>query len=35
MNDETVNKPSFQYYFVDEAGDPILFNRHKQVVVGG
>jgi hypothetical protein len=25
---------SIRHYFVDEAGDPILFNRRKQVVVG-
>lgn len=24
-----------KHYFVDEAGDPVLFNRRKQVVVGG
>ena len=23
-----------QYYFVDEAGDPVLFNQRKQIVVG-
>lgn len=23
-----------QYYFVDEAGDPVLFNRRKRIVVG-
>ena len=23
-----------RFYFVDEAGDPVLFNRHKRVVVG-
>jgi hypothetical protein len=34
MNDETVNKPSLRYYFVDEAGDPLLFNHRKQIVVG-
>jgi hypothetical protein len=29
------DKPqSLRYYFVDEAGDPMLFNRRKQVVVG-
>lgn len=27
-------QPSVRHYFVDEAGDPILFNRHKQIVVG-
>ena len=23
-----------KHYFVDEAGDPVLFNRRKQIVVG-
>ena len=27
-------QPVIRYYFVDEAGDPMLFNRKKQVVVG-
>ena len=27
-------EPAVRYYFVDEAGDPTLFNRRKQVVVG-
>ena len=28
------NPPSLRYYFVDEAGDPVLFNRNKRTVVG-
>lgn len=27
-------QPVVRYYFVDEAGDPMLFNRKKQIVVG-
>lgn len=27
-------QPTFRHYFVDEAGDPNLFNRRKQIVVG-
>jgi hypothetical protein len=25
---------SLVYYFVDEAGDPVLFNRKERVIVG-
>jgi hypothetical protein len=27
-------QPVIRYYFVDEAGDPMLFNRKKQMIVG-
>ena len=28
------SRPSIRHYFVDEAGDPTLFNRKKRIVVG-
>jgi uncharacterized protein DUF3800 len=28
------SKPTERHYFVDEAGDPVLFNRKKRIVVG-
>ncbi len=28
------SRPVIRHYFVDEAGDPVLFNRRKQIVVG-
>lgn len=31
---EEPKPPCVRHYFVDEAGDPVLFNRHKQIVVG-
>lgn len=31
---EAPQQPAIRYYFVDEAGDPMLFNRKKQLVVG-
>jgi hypothetical protein len=34
VDDQEKPQPSLRYYFVDEAGDPVLFNRNKQVVVG-
>ncbi len=34
MAEETGQQSSQRYYFVDEAGDPILFNRQKETVVG-
>ncbi|CAN5602618.1 hypothetical protein BH10PLA2_BH10PLA2_39370 [soil metagenome] len=34
MNSNPDLSPNKCHYFVDEAGDPILFNRRKQVVVG-
>ena len=34
MAEETGTQPSPRRYFVDEAGDPVLFNRRKRVVVG-
>jgi hypothetical protein len=35
MAEEVGRQSSLRYYFVDEAGDPMLFNRRKEVVVGG
>ncbi len=32
--DETTTGDQKKHYFVDEAGDPVLFNRRKQIVVG-
>jgi hypothetical protein len=34
MSDQPKQQPSLRYHFVDEAGDPVLFNRDKQTVVG-
>jgi hypothetical protein len=34
MAQEAGHQSSLRYYFVDEAGDPVLFNRRKEVVVG-
>ena len=35
VNDASASdKPLVTYYYVDEAGDPILFNRKKKVAVG-
>ncbi len=34
MPEELERTSSLRYYFVDEAGDPMLFNRRKEVVVG-
>ncbi|MBA3485509.1 MAG: DUF3800 domain-containing protein [Pirellulales bacterium] len=34
MGDASNTPPPTCHYFVDEAGDPVLFNRHKQIVVG-
>ena len=34
MPEEPERTSSLRYYFVDEAGDPMLFNRRKEVVVG-
>jgi hypothetical protein len=34
MTEIVRNRPSLRNYFVDEAGDPVLFNSKKQVVVG-
>ncbi len=35
MADEPIpSQPTICHYFVDEAGDPVLFNRRKQIVVG-
>lgn len=31
---ELPEQPVIRHYFVDEAGDPVLFNRKKQLVVG-
>ena len=31
---DAAQQPVIRYYFVDEAGDPMLFNRKKQVIVG-
>ena len=31
---DTSQQPAIRYYFVDEAGDPMLFNRKKLLVVG-
>jgi Protein of unknown function (DUF3800) len=31
---DTPRQPVIRYYFVDEAGDPMLFNRKKQTIVG-
>ncbi len=31
---DSPEQPVIRYYFVDEAGDPMLFNRKKQLVVG-
>ena len=31
---DTSQQPVIRHYFVDEAGDPVLFNRKKQLVVG-
>jgi len=31
---ETAEAPALRYYFVDEAGDPMLFNKKKQSIVG-
>lgn len=31
---DSSSQPAIRYYFVDEAGDPVLFNRKKQLVVG-
>jgi hypothetical protein len=28
------NQPPIKYYFVDEAGDPTLFDRKGKVIVG-
>jgi hypothetical protein len=30
---ESTQQPVVRYYFVDEAGDPMLFNRKKKLVV--
>ena len=35
MAAEVGKQSSLRYYFVDEAGDPVLFNRRKEVAVGG
>ncbi len=34
MNDPGVNVPSIRHYFVDEAGDATLFDRHGRIIVG-
>ena len=35
MSDDTpVKQPDILHYFVDEAGDPVLFNRKKKITVG-
>lgn len=34
MAGESGSAVNERHYFVDEAGDPVLFNRRKQVVVG-
>ncbi len=31
---EVPDQPTIRHYFVDEAGDPVLFNRKKKLVVG-
>jgi hypothetical protein len=31
---ESSQPPALRHYFVDEAGDPLLFNRKKQTIVG-
>ena len=33
-DERTTTGDQKKYYFVDEAGDPVLFNRRKQIVVG-
>jgi hypothetical protein len=30
----TPGPPTIRHYFVDEAGDPMLFNRKKRIIVG-
>ena len=33
-NNPSIPEPKLCEYFVDEAGDPVLFNRRKKIVVG-
>lgn len=34
MAKSPLEHPAVRRYFVDEAGDPVLFNRRREVVVG-
>jgi hypothetical protein len=34
MTDSSGTTPAFRHYFVDEAGDPNLFKRHRKPIVG-